>query len=98
MIGSNENERVIDYRRIPLSCGQLNLSTEIPQNAFRLLAATRAEYLSEIRVFVEMDVQIQGSPGGFDLSPPVREGVKAFSHVCIVVNSSFRVLDRLSAV
>jgi TPR repeat protein len=93
-VGSNGVERAIDFRLICLSCGQLNLSDDVPQNSFRSIAATlvggRDRILDISAVIEQSGVRSRESDGIFVLSP-------AICHVCIVVRYGCPVFDCLAA-
>jgi hypothetical protein len=101
IIGSKTDTRPIDFRRIRISCGQLNLSKGIPQNSFRSMIAKLvggSDLIDDIDVVMEKNgVQISASDGIFVLEPPIAEGVKHFSYVRLVVKSGFSEFDRLAS-
>jgi hypothetical protein len=79
----------------------LNLSTDIPQNSFRSIAAALvdgSDHLLDVSaVFQQGGKEFQESDGVFVLSPPVSENVKHFSYVLIVVNRRCKAFVRLAA-
>jgi hypothetical protein len=101
IIGSQRDAPPIDFRRIRISSGQLNLSTDIPQNSFRSMVAKlvggwdRVNYIDV--VMEENGVQTRESDGIFVLGLPVADGVKHLSHVRIAVKSGFPQFDRLAS-
>jgi hypothetical protein len=68
----------------------LNLSTDIPQNSFRSIAATLvgdSDHLLDVSAVFQQDGKdFQESDGVFVLSPLVSENAKHFSYVRIVVD------------
>jgi hypothetical protein len=93
MIGMSGYEPQIDFRRIPISSGQLNLSTATPPNSFRSILAKLVGGIDRVnRIDVVMEkngVQILESDGIFLLDPPVAEGAKRLLHVRIALQSGF---------
>jgi hypothetical protein len=97
----NGVDHPIDCRRIRMPSGQLNLTSDIPQNSFRSIAAKLvggADRLSSICVLLEKSgVRSRESDGIFVLSPPAIDDAKRICHVRIVVPSGFKEFDRLAA-
>jgi hypothetical protein len=93
MIGYRGYAHATDSRRIRISSGQLNLSTDTPQNSIRSIIVKLGrgfDRLNRIDVVMEKNgVQIPESDGILALEPPVVEGVKSLSHVRIPVRSGF---------
>jgi hypothetical protein len=101
LIGSKTDAQPIDFRRIRISSGQVNLNTDIPQNSFRSIVARLVggfDRVIDIDVVMEKNgVRSPESDGIFALWPPVAEGVKHLSHVRIAVKSGFQEFDRLTS-
>jgi hypothetical protein len=94
MIGSHGVEQAIDFRLICLSCGQLNLSCDLPQNSFRSIAATLVGGIDRIcdvsAVIEKAGIQSRESHGVFVLSPTIR-------YVRIVMTYGCPLFDCLAA-
>jgi hypothetical protein len=101
IIGSKSDEPVIDFRRICISSGQLNLSTDIPQNSLRSIIAKLvggSDRIDDIDVVMEKDgVQTPESEGIFALGTQIADGAKHFSHVRITVNPDFPEFNHLAS-
>jgi hypothetical protein len=100
-IGSKTDAHPIDFRRIRLSSGQVNLNTDIPQNSFQSIVAKLVGGFDRVNdidvVMVKNGVRISESDGIFALGPPVAKGVKHLSHVRFTVKSGFQEFDRLTS-
>jgi hypothetical protein len=95
------DEPLIDFRRIRISSGQLNLSADTPQNSFRSIIAKLvrgSDRIDDIDVVMEKDgVKTPESDGIFVLGSQIADGVKHFSHVRIAVKSGFSSFARLAS-
>jgi hypothetical protein len=91
---SKADAHPIDFRRIRISSGQLNLSPEFTQNSFRSIVAKFVGGIDPIfdvsAAFEKSGVRSRASDGVFVLST-------AICYVCIVVRYDCTVFDHLSA-